>query len=198
IGPGGGRPHSTSSTRPAPRSYEHQRPTLDALRPGPERVVVTNANDLERPLYAQRDRVAGLPPEHAGLERRRIGGRPVQPLEPEGEGHPVPHPGPDGPVSIRNGLRLPGLARFEARTFPPNRPFSHISLGSTMRFPHGARGVNAPGRNRTCGTFPPDMLAGPSGPRQLCDAGNALSSVLSGVGREVGNGYGAPASRVLS
>src|SRR4029453_198340 len=74
IGPGGGRPHSTSSTRPAPRSYEHQRPTLDALRPGPERVVVTNANDLERPLYAQRDRVAGLPPEHAGLERRRIGG----------------------------------------------------------------------------------------------------------------------------
>jgi hypothetical protein len=60
---------------------------------------------LERPARRERDRVAGVPGEDGGLERRRVGGCPVKPLELERVGHPVP---PVGDRTANRAYRVSG------------------------------------------------------------------------------------------
>jgi hypothetical protein len=47
-------------------------------------VIVANANDLERPVRPERDRVAGSPVRDGAPDRGRLGRRPVGLLELEG------------------------------------------------------------------------------------------------------------------
>jgi hypothetical protein len=59
-------------------------------------VVVPNADDLKGPTAPQRDRVARTPRKNGGLERRGVGGRPVEAFELERVRHPsllTPHRG---------------------------------------------------------------------------------------------------------
>jgi hypothetical protein len=50
-------------------------------RTGARRAIVANANDLERSTGGDVDPVAGVPCEYGRLERRRVGGCPVEPLK---------------------------------------------------------------------------------------------------------------------
>src|SRR4029450_1320765 len=94
-------------------------------------VVVANANDLKRSARAQWDRVARVPPGGNGAKGRRIGRRPAQPLEPEGEGHPVLLSRDRTAEAQRTG---PKRAGRHLRAGPPLRACDSSKLGASGPF----------------------------------------------------------------
>jgi len=56
------------------------------------RIVVADADHSQRPLTAQRDRVARSPTRNCARQRRRLSGCTVCRLQPEQKCHPVPPP----------------------------------------------------------------------------------------------------------